>query len=287
MYKGYYYDVETGLYYLNSRYYDPEVGRFISADDISYLDPESINRLNLYSYCGNNPIMRVDPSGHTWYDWVIGGAIILGCLAMTVITVGGIAAAGGAMLSVVTSTMAVNGAAAFWAGAFVGSAILGAAGIGVGGLIGQANGVGFWEGASQGFMIGAIAGAVIGGTWGYTHFALQESGKMAIKAHSSTLSKISSHVSQFDYAPNDAMLNRLGDAYKSGSRLTGADRNFFIHELREATFMAKGLGAEQAHLATLAYHQMSGFAVYHPAVIQAFGSLYFNSGWFAYWGLTH
>ena len=62
-YRGYYYDTETGLYYLKSRYYDPEVGRFITIDDISYLDPETINGLNLYAYCGNNPVMHVDPNG--------------------------------------------------------------------------------------------------------------------------------------------------------------------------------------------------------------------------------
>ena len=65
-YRGYYYDTETGLYYLKSRYYDPETGRFISIDDISYLDPETINGLNLYSYCGNNPVMNVDPEGMFW-----------------------------------------------------------------------------------------------------------------------------------------------------------------------------------------------------------------------------
>ena len=74
IYKGYYYDEETRFYYCNSRYYSPELCRFISPDDIEYLDPESINGLNLYAYCMNNPVMNVDPSGHAWYnvlwDWV-------------------------------------------------------------------------------------------------------------------------------------------------------------------------------------------------------------------------
>lgn len=64
-YRGYYYDIETGLYYLLSRYYDPEVGRFISLDNSSYADPETINGLNLYLYCNNNPVMNVDPTGHS------------------------------------------------------------------------------------------------------------------------------------------------------------------------------------------------------------------------------
>ena len=62
-YRGYYYDAETKLYYLESRYYDPEVGRFINADAVSYIDPETINGLNLYAYCGNNPVMNVDTEG--------------------------------------------------------------------------------------------------------------------------------------------------------------------------------------------------------------------------------
>ena len=63
-YRGYYFDSETGLYYLNARYYNPEWRRFISPDDTAYLDPESANGLNLYAYCGNDPINYCDPSGH-------------------------------------------------------------------------------------------------------------------------------------------------------------------------------------------------------------------------------
>ena len=64
-YKGYYYDVETQLFYCNSRYYSPELCRFISPDDVEYLDLESVNGLNLYCYCMNNPIMYADPSGRS------------------------------------------------------------------------------------------------------------------------------------------------------------------------------------------------------------------------------
>ena len=64
---------ETNLYYLNSRYYDPEIGRFLSADRPDYLEPESINGLNLYAYCNNNPVMYCDPEGTSTI--VVGGAI--------------------------------------------------------------------------------------------------------------------------------------------------------------------------------------------------------------------
>ena len=62
-YRGYYYDVETKLYYLQSRYYDPAVGRFLNADSLEYLDPETAGGLNLYAYCNCNPVMYVDPTG--------------------------------------------------------------------------------------------------------------------------------------------------------------------------------------------------------------------------------
>ena len=74
----YYYDEEISLYYLNARYYDPEIGRFISADSMDYLSPESINGLNAYIYCGNNPVMNMDPSGHIILSLmaVLGGVLV-------------------------------------------------------------------------------------------------------------------------------------------------------------------------------------------------------------------
>lgn len=63
-YRSYRFDSGTGLYYLNARYYDPSIGRFISADSINYLDPSSGQGLNLYAYCGNNPVMYIDRDGN-------------------------------------------------------------------------------------------------------------------------------------------------------------------------------------------------------------------------------
>ena len=86
-YRSYYYDEETDLYYLQTRYYDPEVGRFISQDDVSYLAPDSINGLNLYAYCSDNPVMNVDPMGTSeWWEWLLLG--VASALAVAFVVVG-------------------------------------------------------------------------------------------------------------------------------------------------------------------------------------------------------
>lgn len=64
-YRSYYYDSESGFYYLNSRYYDPQTGRFISPDDLDYLGVGgSVLSFNLFSYCENDPINNADYNGN-------------------------------------------------------------------------------------------------------------------------------------------------------------------------------------------------------------------------------
>lgn len=63
-YRGYCYDADMGIYYLQSRYYDPNTGRFINADDTNYLNATgTVLGCNLFTYCENDPINRVDPLG--------------------------------------------------------------------------------------------------------------------------------------------------------------------------------------------------------------------------------
>jgi RHS repeat-associated protein len=61
-YRGYRYDSEINMYYLNSRYYNPEIGRFINADGLLG-ELGNIQSTNMYAYCANNPVMYLDPSG--------------------------------------------------------------------------------------------------------------------------------------------------------------------------------------------------------------------------------
>ena len=87
-YRGYVYDTETGLYYLQSRYYNPGWGRFIGTDDVTVL-AASLEKANwdknLFAYCDNNPVSRRDAGGEFWHlviGAVIGGVINGGITAI-------------------------------------------------------------------------------------------------------------------------------------------------------------------------------------------------------------
>lgn len=107
-YRGYIYDTETGLYYLQTRYYDPEVGRFINAD-IYVSTGQGVLGNNMYLYCGNNPIVRADDEGDFWN--LIAAAVVV---AVTVVVV--------AVSSGISETASGG---SFWAGA-AGGAVAGA-----------------------------------------------------------------------------------------------------------------------------------------------------------------
>ena len=119
-YRGYYYDEEMSLYYLKSRYYDPVTGRFITIDDISYIDPETINGLNLYAYCGNNPVMNIDPNGRFLFSF-------LASLAIAALIGACVGVVGTLLSDVVTSALNGNWQFSSWE-TYLGSAIGGAVG---------------------------------------------------------------------------------------------------------------------------------------------------------------
>ena len=124
-YRGYYYDSETGLYYVSSRYYDPEVGRWTNADIPETLtaDFENIMQYNLFAYSFNDPVNMSDETG-TWPSWATKLAIGIGAIVV-----------GAAVVAV---TAATGGAAA----AFVGAAVAGLKTAAVSGAIGAAVGAG-------------------------------------------------------------------------------------------------------------------------------------------------
>ena len=74
-YRGYRFDTETGLYYLQSRYYNPDWGRFVNADNTTGKVGELLSH-NMFAYCDNNPINRDDQDGHSW-SWALRTAAVI------------------------------------------------------------------------------------------------------------------------------------------------------------------------------------------------------------------
>ena len=149
-YRGYVYDEETGLYYLNSRYYDPRVGRFICADAEEILaDNDDLIHCNLFAYCTNDPVNFFDDDGYwklpNWAKIAIGATAIVGLAVATAVTGGAAGVICGAALS----------------GALTGAAVGSVSGAVVGGITSGWQGA--WNGMSDGFMSGAISGGVVGG----------------------------------------------------------------------------------------------------------------------------
>ena len=114
-YRGYYYDTETGFYYLQSRYYDPTVRRFLNVDS-QLAGTAQVQGYNLFAYCLNNPIMMIDKTGN-WPKWVDGvlttlsgiGQVIAGFAVGVGTSWSGVGVVGGGF-------MIANGGAAIWSG---------------------------------------------------------------------------------------------------------------------------------------------------------------------------
>ncbi len=142
-YRGYYYDSETQFYYLNSRYYDPEVGRFINADTMIKTPGTNVLSANMFAYCQNNPVRRVDSNGQ-WFglDDVIAGAV------------GGLVGVASQFISdVVTSVMNDSWQLSSWQTYF---------GAGIGGIIGGVTAI--YAGPVIGTAVGAGSSTLIGQT---------------------------------------------------------------------------------------------------------------------------
>ena len=224
-YRGYYYDSETGLYYLNSRYYDAEVGRFISQDSIEYLDAETLGGLNLYAYCGNNPVINIDPDGHAFISILIamGIGVLIGGVVGGVFEIGkqiysngwdpsdwnwqqiGLSAFGGAVAGMI-SAIPIGG----WVGAFA----FGGLGSVAGGLI--TGSVNNWETALLAFGIGAIANVAAYGI--SNKFANIKAGKIfdqGNKAKSLAVQKLQGHTLNLG---SKALKGSLRNAFKQTSQ---------------------------------------------------------------------
>ncbi len=171
-YRSYYYDAELGFYYLTTRYYDANIGRFISADNVMSGVGGDLRGYNLYAYCFNNPVMYSDHTGN-WPSWltklVVAVAVVVTVAAVAAITV----ATAGA--GTVAATIAVGAAKGAAIGMATGAAIGATTGyLSTGTLEGTLNGMA--DGALSGAITGTISGAVSSGvkivhaakSWGST-----------------------------------------------------------------------------------------------------------------------
>jgi len=167
-------DTETGLYYYHARYYDPIIGRFISADAIvqAFTDPQTLNR---YSYVRNNPLIYTDPSGN--FGW-FAAAVVIGAVVGAVssgaqsdwnpkdmvigaaIGAAACAAGYGAGDWVYGLAKAASYAYPMFAAGIAGGAVGGAVG---GGLSAAVYGGNIGEGIGQGTMLGGVGGGISGG----------------------------------------------------------------------------------------------------------------------------
>ena len=156
-FKGYYYDEELGMYYLNSRYYDPETGRFVNADDFEMIDGSNHHILenNLFAYCFNNPANMIDDTGY-WPKWAANlvkvgiGALAIGIGVAATVATGGAAAPVLVASLKIAATSAVIGAAAGAGTSAINYRIL----------------TGSWNGSGKIVLSGAVNGAASGFMWG-------------------------------------------------------------------------------------------------------------------------
>ncbi|AKF07256.1 RHS repeat domain-containing protein [Sandaracinus amylolyticus] len=99
------------------------------------------------------------------------------------------------------------------------------------------------------------------------------------------LAIVERHLATFEaFEANAAMVNRLRGALSSGGMVQGADAVFYLHEISEATMVARGTAQLVAHEAALAKYQVHAFSVYHASVVAAMPQ-HFNLAWRAFWGL--
>ncbi len=141
------YDSDTGLYYYNARWYDPDLGRFISEDPAA--DP---NNPNLYSYCGNNGISRIDPTGQ--FFWVV-VAIAAAIGAIDAYCNGGNPLVG-AFVGAVAG--AIGWCCGELCGAYLASTLAAVAGGALsGGIISSLMGGSFWAGARRGAITAGVS----------------------------------------------------------------------------------------------------------------------------------
>ena len=250
-------DSSNGLYFYGARYYDPQLGRFISADTIvqSPYDPQSLNR---YAYCRNNPINLVDPSGHKWswkHFWhsFAGGFL---AAAIGVITYGaGFSLMAAGFWGGMAGGALAGGLEGGWQGALIGGAIGGALGA-FGGLgvdkfgwgfaagmlvagAGYAAGTGGWEGL--GYFGGGILGSLVGTAVGAAYLSAGAPGSRRNQLASyADKEKQAQKALSVNGKDSEKVAMRVGSRKAGNGPLGTADHQFAIDVSDNVTEMGPG-----------------------------------------------
>jgi RHS repeat-associated protein len=172
-------DGTGSLYYFNARFYSPTLGRFLSADSEIH-NPTVPQALNRYAFAGGNPVRYVDPSGHSWYDFLIGAAIFVAIIVIAAVS-------GGAGLALFALAA-------------------GAVGFGIG--MGVAAGLGYSPG-SESFWSIALTGALIGAGIGGGAGAIVAEGADAADAAASVEEDVDEAGAAEEESPAKTTVNRV------------------------------------------------------------------------------
>ena len=244
------------LDYMHARYYSPVAARFLSVDpgrDWDLHDPQS---WNTYGYVRNNPINGTDPTGRRseWARDVQGGEDATSAL----------------LAKARWGDPDESGYGLFGTSEYVNLRKVDRILVATLGLINQ-TGLTVLQALIPGPKMSgkAKARAVSGG------IRVSERGLAIVERHLATLDA---------YPPNNAMIARLRAALQKGEVIVGADANFYLHEVAEATLMSRGVGYDAAHAAALQRYGVSEFSLYHPEVVNSFRE-WFSPAWRKFWGL--
>jgi RHS repeat-associated protein len=233
-YRGYYYDSETGFYYLNSRYYDPEIGRFLNADSVISGVGGDVLGYNLFAYCQNNPVNMSDPGGNL-PKWAVKVAIGVGAVLAGAVIVAATAATGGMAAAFVSA--AVTGLKAAAVAGAVGAAVGGTKAAikyykSTGSLKNSSKTIlkGTRDGFANGFMTGGIMAGSSQALSGAFKVAAKlgaptgRNGGLAISEHIRALSP--NHINGFE---SGGTLLKIGSKYKNVRFDVGAKSLFHMN----------------------------------------------------------
>ena len=206
-YRGYYYDVETGFYYVSSRYYDPEIGRWISPEPNVYNsefdDGAGLIGYNVYAYCANNPVNNIDPTG----EFVISTAVLIGIGigALIGVTVGGVYG----YKKAVKNNVAKQDRWKYVVGYGLGGAVVGGV---IGGFVGYGAGVALGAKASSGLVVKSISKALSSVSRNTMHHIMQSKHAWGQVLKRATWNNVKSLINTTMQKGATTLINKQGNA---------------------------------------------------------------------------